>query len=74
LFARTGHSATTSYLNPKIVAAAGKITVKASRGAMKLSGLLPGEALVRAAVETSRALPEVAELDTEWLGTTEAAR
>jgi len=62
------------YLNPKIAAAAGKITVKASGGAVKLSGLLPGEALVREAVETSRALPEVAELDTEWLGTTEAAR
>ncbi len=62
------------YLNPKIAASAAKISVEASGGAVKLSGLLPGEVLVRSAVETVRGLPEVTALDSEWLAATAAGR
>lgn len=55
------------YLNPRIAAAAGKITVKASAGTVRLSGLLAGDSLVREVLDTCAGLPEVSKVDADWL-------
>ena len=55
------------YLNPKIAAAAGKIQVTASSGTVRLSGILPGEGLLREVLDTCESLPEVQRVESDWL-------
>ena len=56
------------FLNPRIGAAAAKIDVAASGGVVRLSGVLPGESFLHEVLSTCRALPEVEDVQAEWLG------
>ncbi len=56
------------FLNPKIGAAAAKIDVTATAGAVHLAGVLPGESILADVVATCRSLSEVKEVRADWLG------
>jgi hypothetical protein len=56
------------FLNPKIGAAAAKINVAAAAGDVHLAGVLPGESILADVLETCRSLPEVKEVQADWLG------
>ena len=56
------------FLNPRVGAAAAKIDVSASSGLVRLSGVLPGESFLHEVLATCRALPEVQDVQAEWLG------
>ena len=56
------------FLNPRIGAAASKLEVTASGGAVRLSGVLPGESFLHEVLSTCQALPEVKDVQAEWLG------
>lgn len=62
------HAHARLFLNPKVAAAAAGIEVEARDGVLELKGLLPGEELRDEVLETCRALPEVREVQAEWLG------
>lgn len=68
------HVKATLYLNSKIAAAADGIEVEAKDGEVRLNGLVPASALVDEVIRTVRSLPEVKDLDAEWLGARELSR
>ncbi len=56
------------FLNPKIGAAATKINVSVTAGAVSLAGIVPGAECVEQAVTTCHTLPEAPEVNAENLG------
>jgi cytidylate kinase len=56
------------FLNPRIGAAAAKLTVTAANGAVRLAGVLPDDAFREEVLATCRSLPEVREISADWLG------
>jgi cytidylate kinase len=55
------------FLNPRVAASAAGIEVRARDGVLELSGLLHGEGLRDEIIGTCQALPEVREVQAEWL-------
>jgi len=62
------------YLNPRIAAAADGIEVLLEDGTVRLRGLVPSTGMLQEVIRTVESLPEVEEVDTEWLGVRELSR
>ncbi|HLA77069.1 MAG TPA: cytidylate kinase-like family protein [Vicinamibacteria bacterium] len=61
------HTHAKLFLNPKVGAAAAKLEIKAKDGVVSLHGILPGDSLVEDVIAACRQMPEIHEVQADWL-------